>query len=124
MLQILEVEKINLKLQSLNKETLGSQGISELISLGGDLMGWIAFTGHQMALAKQQMNEAALQSHRQLQAMSSKMPPSLQNDFVKRSIGEQEYKYDLCERTNRACVHTLDFLRSAISALKAEAFAN
>jgi hypothetical protein len=47
--------------------------------------------------------------------------PSLAKDYIAAKVATEQYHYDLCERTSRTIVHTVEALRSCISALKEEA---
>jgi hypothetical protein len=124
MLQLSKVEAIQTELECIGAETIKSQSIQELIELGANIVGWMAFTGQQMAIASKEYNEAKSRSYMGLEmsmkANGMKFTPMLAKDFINSKCSKELYAYEFTERVNRSCTHSLDFIRTAISALKAE----
>jgi hypothetical protein len=124
MLQLSQVEAIQFNLECVSEKTMNSQDVKKLIDLGANIVGWMAFTGAQMAIASKEYNQAKSKSYMSLElnmkANGKSFTPMLAKDFINSKCSEELYAYELTERVNRSCVHTLDFLRTAISALKAE----
>jgi hypothetical protein len=113
-----ELEAINLKITS-------TQSIHELIDLGGVLAAWMAFTGEQMARAKATWRLKTAEYVRLGVCLTNVEgepinSASVINKYIASLGGEEEADYEFIERVNRSCTHCLDFLRSAISALKEE----
>jgi hypothetical protein len=46
--------------------------------------------------------------------------PSLAKDYISAKCEQEQYDYDLCERCSRTIVHTIEAIRSVLSALKEE----
>jgi hypothetical protein len=100
-----------------------SQSIPWLIDQAGTLCQSLAFVNEQMAVAKERLNKAKVAAyHKMVQLYGSQkyFSPSLAKDYVGGLCSEEQYAYDLCERASRTIVHTLDTLRTCISALKEE----
>lgn len=101
-----------------------SQSVHWLIDQLGLLVKAMAFINGQMAIAKMVLNEKKRIAYELL--VSSKIAeaeyfaPSLAKDYIAARVSEEQYQYDLCERTSRTIVHTVEALRSCISALKEE----
>jgi hypothetical protein len=124
MLNLPQVEAIQFQLECVSADTLRSQSINQLIEFGANIVGWMAFTGQQMAIASKEYNEAKAKSYMGLEmsmkANGMKFTPMLAKDFINSKCSDELYAFELTERVNRSCTHTLDFLRTAISALKTE----
>lgn len=101
-----------------------SASIAWLIDQVGALCNSMAFVNNQMAIAKKQLNDAKVGAYQTL-ALSSKAneqyySPSLAKDYISAKCAEENYAYDICERASRTITHTLEALRTCISALKEE----
>ena len=117
-----QLEQINDTLQKLAPEQM--QSIAALTTLGAAMAGYIAYTGHCKAKALRELQIAKKQAYKavlaELKERGKEPAPSLVKDYVGTLCSEHEYVYALAERTNAACTHTLDLIRSCLSALKAE----
>ena len=100
------------------------QSIDVLLDFGFKLTSWLAFTGEAMSEAKKKLHDARRASYLKveasLNAQQKKWSPMLAKDYVNDCCSNENAYYELCERCNRACTHTLDLVRTAISALKTE----
>jgi hypothetical protein len=101
-----------------------TQSVHWLIDQLGQLVKAMAFINGQMALAKMVLNEKKRRAYELLVsstvAQQTYFAPSLAKDYIASKVSEEQYNYDLCERTSRTIVHTVEALRSCISALKEE----
>lgn len=88
------------------------------------LSGWIAFSGQEMANAKKMLNKAKVKAYDSFvfsrAASGLQITPTLAKDYANSKCDEEQFKYDVAERCNRACVHASDAVRTVISALKTE----
>lgn len=102
-----------------------SQSINYLIDKLGELTVSLAFVNNQMALSKKALNEKKVSAYNNLIASSvaneTYFAPSLAKDYIGGKCSQEQYNYDLCERCSRSIVHTIDSIRTAISALKEDA---
>lgn len=98
------------------------QSISNLIEDVGTLVKAMAFVNNQMAIAKKELNDAKERAYMKV-LLSKNMftSPSLVKDYANTLCSEEQYNYDLAERCSRTITHTIDALRTCISALKVEA---
>jgi hypothetical protein len=107
------------------EEYTASQSIAWLIDHMGVLCKSLAFVGGQMALSKRILNQAKSKAYESLMvssvANSEYFAPSLAKDYIAAKVCEAQYNYDIAERCSRVLVHTIDALRTCISALKVEA---
>jgi hypothetical protein len=101
-----------------------SQSVNFLIDKLGELSVSLSFVNNQMAIAKRILNEKKVSAYNSLIGSSvaneSYFAPSLAKDYISSKCSKEAYEYDLCERCSRSIVHTIDALRTAISALKME----
>jgi hypothetical protein len=101
-----------------------SQSINFLIDKLGELTTNMAFANQQMAIAKKVLNEKKVKSYNNLITSSvaneQYFAPSLAKDYISAKCSQEQYDFDLCERCSRSLVHTIDSIRTAISALKME----
>ncbi len=122
-LQIPRVEKaIDFLINSAEGYT-HSQSINWLIDQVGLLCQSLAFVNEQQAIAKEQLNQVKVKAYEKMVRLygdQKYFSPSLAKDYVNSVCGEAQYNYDICERCTRTIVHTLDTLRTCISALKEE----
>lgn len=123
-LQIQRLEDCFEWLEVSSKDYTSSQSISWLIDQVGILCNTMAFVNNQMAVAKELLNKARVKAYQDLQlSMKSQevyFSPMLAKEYVNSKCSDENYAYDLCERASRTVVHTLDALRTCISALKEE----
>lgn len=101
-----------------------SQSVNYLIDKLGELTVSLAFVNNQMAISKQVLNEKKVSTYHTLitseTANEYYFSPSLAKDFINAKLSKEQYDFDLCERCSRTIVHTIDSLRTAVSALKME----
>lgn len=102
-----------------------TQSIAWLIDQMGMLCKSLAFVNNQMAVAKKILNKAKVKAYNTLitssEANKEYFSPMLAKDYISAKIEQEQYDYDICERASRTILHTIDALRTAISALKIEA---
>jgi hypothetical protein len=102
-----------------------SQSINFMIDKLGELTVSMAFVNGQMAVAKRTLNKRKVSAYNSLITSSlaneTYFAPSLAKDYISAKCDEEQYNYDLCERVSRTLTHTIDAVRTAISALKEEA---
>lgn len=123
-LKISEVQAIQVALETIDSEISGLQSITYLIELGGKLSSWIAFTGEQLSIAKKIWREETAKAYDNYvfskAAHGIPITPTMANKYAEAKSGKWEGDYQFIERVNKSATHILDFLRTAISALKAE----
>jgi hypothetical protein len=123
-LQIKKVEDTMEMLESAADSYTASQSIPWLIDQVGILCKYLAFVNNQMAVAKKIMNKKKTQVYNNLlcssMANNEFFSPSVIKDYVGAKIEQEEYDYDICERCSRTILHTIEALRTCISALKEE----
>lgn len=102
-----------------------SQSINFLIDKLGELSVSLSFVNNQQAIAKRILNEKKVSAYNNLIGSSvaneTYFAPSLAKDYISAKCSQEAYDYDLCERCSRSIVHTIDAIRTAISALKEDA---
>jgi uncharacterized protein YbjQ (UPF0145 family) len=100
------------------------QSIHLLMDWGFKLKSWMAFAGNQQAECKRELHTARRKAMvnliASLEANGAELAVSLQKAYVDDLCANENYNYELAERTCRACVHSLDFVRTCISTLKTE----
>lgn len=123
-LQIERVESCLEWLEASAEDYTASQSINWLIDQLGMLCKSMAFVNNQMAVAKRKLNLAKVKAYNSLVtsyvANAEYFSPSLAKDYISAKIDQEQYNYDICERTSRTLLHTIEALRTAISALKEE----
>lgn len=123
-LQIDRIEACLEWLETSADDYTASQSINWLIDQLGMLCKSMAFAGNQMAVAKKELNKAKSKAYETLVASSvaneQYFAPSLAKDYIGAKIDQEQYNYDVCERCSRVIVHTIESLRTCISALKEE----
>lgn len=124
-LQIDRVEACMEWLEASAEDYTASQSINWLIDQLGMLCKSLAFVNNQMAVAKKQLNKAKVTAYNTLVSSSvanaEYFSPSLAKDYIGAKIDQHQYNYDICERCSRTLLHTIEALRSCLSALKEEA---
>lgn len=125
---ILQIKRVEACMEWLESSADGysaSQSIAWLIDQLGELCKALPFINNQMAIAKYMLNSKKQKAYETLVASSvaneNYFAPSLAKDYIGAKIQEDQYNYDICERTSRTIVHTVEALRSCLSALKEEA---
>lgn len=124
-LQIDKIENTMEWLEMVAENYTSKQSIDYLIDTMGELCRYLAFTGNQMAVSKKILNKAKTNAYNTLilssEANKVYLTPMLAKDYISGKLEKEQYDYDVCERANRTILHTIEALRTAISALKAEA---
>lgn len=102
-----------------------SQSINFLIDKLGELAVSLSFVNNQMAVSKRILNIKKVEAYHSLIASETAnekyFAPSLAKDYVSAKCDKEQYDFDLCERCSRSITHTIDAIRTAISALKEDA---
>ena len=100
------------------------QSIDLLLAYGFQLTSWIAFTAEAMAEAKEALHKSRAVKYRvvidEMVKQGKSASPSIINQYVSDKCYQEHGYYELCERANRAATHSMDLVRTAISALKQE----
>jgi len=124
-LQIKRVEDCFEWLEAQAESYTASQSIAWLIDQMGMLCKSLAFVNNQMAVAKKILNKKKVRSYNSLVGSSvaneQYFSPMLAKDYISAKIEQEQYDYDVCERCSRTLLHTIEALRTCISALKEEA---
>lgn len=101
-----------------------SQSIAWLIDQMGMLCKSLAFVNGQMAVAKKILNKAKTKAYNTLVTSSvanaEYFSPMLAKDYIGARIEQEQYDFDIAERCSRTLLHTIEALRTCISALKIE----
>lgn len=112
-------------LEKSSDDYTASQSIAWLIDQMGMLCKSLAFANNQMAVAKKILNKAKIKAYNSLVCSSvaneTYFSAMLAKDYISAKIEEEQYDYDICERCSRTLLHTIEALRTCISALKEEA---
>lgn len=123
-LQIKRVQDCVEWLQLTAEHYTGSQSISWYIDQLGMLCKSLAFINEQMAVAKQVLNKKKITAYESLVTSSianqEYFAPSLAKDYIAAKCEKEQYEYDLTERCSRTLTHTVEAIRSILSALKEE----
>ena len=124
-LQIKRVEDCIEWLESAADGYTATQSIAWLIDQVGMLCKSLAFVNNQMAVAKKVLNKKKVAAYNNLLgstlANNETISPMLAKDYISGKIEQEQYDYDVCERCSRTLLHTIEALRTFISALKEEA---
>jgi hypothetical protein len=100
------------------------QTIDQCAEYATKLSGWLAYANEQMAHAARALNIAKRDAYARLQQDFNEkgitLSPSLAKDYIKSMCSQQGFVFDMAERCSRTVVHTLDALRSILSAKKEE----
>jgi hypothetical protein len=123
-LQISRVEDCLEWMEAQAESYTASQSIAWLIDQVGMLCKALAFVNNQMAVAKKQLNQKKVRTYNTLITSSianeQYFSPMLAKDYISARIEQEQYNYDICERCSRTLLHTIEELRTCISALKVE----
>jgi hypothetical protein len=123
-LQIQRVEDCHEWLQTVAEDYIGTQSISWYIDQLGALCRSLAFVNEQMAIAKQLLNRKKITAYESLVTSSvanqEYFAPSLAKDYIAAKCEKEQYDFDLTERCSRTLTHTIEAIRSILSALKEE----
>jgi endonuclease IV len=114
----LSIVEINLQLQAVTPHTLES--ISACTEYGSKLAAWIAYTGLAKAQAKRDLLQKKKETIENLLKENHRLTPANFKEYVAASVSNEEYNFELADRTNAAATHQLDLIRSILSALKTE----
>ncbi len=114
----LSITEINTQLQAVTPQTLES--IAACTEYGAKLAGWIAYTGLAKAQAKRDLLAKKGEALADILNRNDKLSPSIIKEWVASKSKDEEYNYELADRTNAAATHQLDLIRSILSALKTE----
>jgi hypothetical protein len=114
----LSITEINMQLQAVTPQTLES--IAACTEYGAKLAGWIAYTGLAKAQAKRDLLQRKKETIDKLMMENHRLTPANFKEYVTASVADQEYNFELADRTNAAATHQLDLVRSILSALKTE----
>jgi len=112
------ISEINEQLQQITPSTLES--IGACTEYGAKLAGWIAYTGLAKAQAKRELLQTKKETIEKLIKENHRLTPAMFKEYVTASVSDQEYNFELADRTNAAATHQLDLVRSILSALKTE----
>jgi endonuclease IV len=112
----LSITEINTQLQAVTPQTLES--IAACTEYGAKLAGWIAYTGLAKAQAKRDLLAKKGEALADILNRNDKLSPSIIKEWVASKSKDEEYNYELADRTNAAATHQLDLIRSILSALK------
>lgn len=115
---MMHLQKINNELQKVDPATF--QTITACTEYGAKLAGWIAYTGEAKAMAKRDLLQKKRETIDKLLTENHRLTPAMLKEYVTASVSEQEYIFELADRTNAAATHQLDLIRSILSALKTE----
>jgi len=123
-LQIDRVIKCHDWLQTISEKYTAQQSISWYIDILGLLCNSHAFVNEQKAIAKMFLNQKKAKVYETL-ALSSVAngqyySPSLAKDYVAARCDKEQFEFDLCDRCGSTLVHTIEAIRSILSALKEE----
>lgn len=123
-LQIKRVEDCFDWMEAQAESYTASQSISWLIDQLGLLCKSLAFVNNQMAVAKKILNKKKVNAYNTLICSSvaneEYFSPSIAKDYISAKVEQEQYDYDICERCSRTVLHTIEALRTCISALKEE----
>lgn len=123
-LQIAKVESCAEWLESSADDYTQSQSIGWLIDQMGVLCKTMAFINTQMAVAKELLQKRKSKAYNDLicseVANAAYFAPSLAKDYISAKCSKEQYEFDICERTSRTVTHTIEALRTCISAAKEE----
>lgn len=123
-LQINRVEDCLEWLQTVAEEYTSRQSIPWFMDRLGELCKTMAFINEQMAVAKRVLNKKKIVAYESLVASSvanqEYFAPSLAKDYIAAKCEQEQYEYDITERCSRTIVHTIEAIRSILSAMKEE----
>lgn len=102
------------------------QSIDLLLEYGFKLTQWIARSGELQAQYKVELHNKRRKAYLSVvashESQAKKAGPMILKDYINDCCAEENGLYELAERTNRACTHANDLVRTAVSALKQERF--
>jgi len=123
-LQIKRVQDCMEWLQAIAEDYTSGKSIPWYIDQLGMLCRSMAFVNEQMAEAKKILNKKKITAYETLVTSSianeTYFAPSLAKDYISAKCEKEQYDFDLCERCSRTIVHTIEAIRSVLSALKEE----
>lgn len=123
-LQISRVEDCAEWLEMEAENYTASQSIGWLIDQMGTLCKSMAFVNTQMAISKQVLLDRKTKAYNDLicsaVANETYFAPSLAKDYIASKCSQEQYDYDICERTSRTITHQIEALRTCIAAAREE----
>lgn len=124
MLQIDRIKDCSEWLQLVADDYTGNQSIGWYIDQLGLLCKSLAFVNEQMAEAKQVLNKKKITAYEAVVTSSvanqEYFAPSLAKDYIAAKCEKEQFDFDLTERCSRTLTHTIEAIRSILSALKEE----
>lgn len=107
-----------------SEDYTSQQSIAWYIDQLGMLNNSLAFVNEQMAIAEKALHEKKTKVYHALAASGvanqQYWSPMLAKDYVNARLSTEQYNYAICERCSRTIVHTIESVRSILSALKEE----
>lgn len=101
-----------------------TKDLDEMKRKGAELIGCLSRSAVLVADANRIYNDAKVRAYHRLKATSeaskSYYSPMLAKDYVAALCANEQRAADLAERINKAITHTIEFLRSAMSAEKTQ----
>lgn len=98
------------------------QDINLMLSVLSTLTTYLASTAGLVAESGVLYNRAKVVAYYALELrfkeVGKKMSPMLAKDFISGQCGDDEYAYEFAQRINSAVTHTIDALRTSVSAEK------
>lgn len=112
-----------LDVQQFLESGYNSDNPEECVERGKIAEQYMATTGKMLADAKYHVQKIINSEYYEAakKALEVNMKPAAFNKYLKSLTADADYLVNWCERLNRSCTHTLDFQRTIISKLKAEA---
>lgn len=120
MLQIQRVQDCSYWLQKVSEDYNSNQSIAWYIDQLGLLCNTLAFINEQMAISKRLLTFKKQYAYDQFVSSGLVFSPSIIKDYINSRCAEEQYNYEICERVSRTVYHTIEALRSILSALKEE----
>lgn len=105
-------------------DPINTKDLDEMKVKGSELIGYLSRSAVLVAEANRLYNDAKVKAYHRLKASSEAQKnyysPMLAKDYVAASCATEQRAADLAERINKAITHSLEFLRSAMSAEKTQ----
>lgn len=126
-IKYLTLEQIVEELDGYHKtlcEPIDAKSIDEMKQKGLELVGYLSRSAVLVADAGKLYNDAKVKAYHTLKASSEAQKqyysPMLAKDYVAAKCATECHAYELAERINRAITHSLEILRSVLSAEKTQ----
>lgn len=120
---IQQLEKVYNDIKERTEKLIHTQSLDWYIQTLGILCNYLPYVNEQMARSKRCLNQRkklAYESVADEFQNKKHFSPMLIKDYVNTICQQEHYWYDLSERISRTLVHSIDSLRTIISALKEE----